>query len=640
MQLTRFEQLALDSSASRDAELARDPGRRRRDGIVHTPPALARFVVRAADAALRSALGVTRGLGDATVDVVDPACGPGAFLAAALDGVSVYGGGASVVGIDSDARALSLAAPLLQAAVASGLHLTLVHADTLRDERLREQLADPARPLVVVGNPPWTVSASTPTDAMQGLLEDFRRDAQGERLPERRLGVLSDAYVRFMRWAAELARARPAGAVVGLVTNASFLDGPVHRGMRAALARWFDTIDVVDLGGNALLGREAGVGARDGNVFGVRPAVAVSVFVRAPGRDDRCARVRYARIWGGKQDKLDALATATFADFAWSSVIAPELGTRLGPRASGASDARYERWPSLADCMPFHREGVQTNRDAAVVDVDRERLLERLRAFVAGRSAPSLQRAQLHLAHYDPARARAAVATALEADPDGTRGLSVRRIAYRPFDVRYFCPVTPFCHRPRPDLLAAFDHAALALVTVRKDRGSVPYAHFALVDCVIDNCFLSARSSCRARAFPLRTPDGHENLAPEVRDELSRRVGGGPIAARTFLVYSLAVLAAPAYRERFATELRADYPRVVWPRSRDELERVAAVGAQLAERFLAPDGVCSTSDTATGCSLPTTRIGHHLVAPGRAQALEEACRAADAAVAPLLGASA
>ncbi|MBK6808579.1 MAG: hypothetical protein IPG81_06695 [Sandaracinaceae bacterium] len=61
--------------------------------------------------------------------------------------------------------------------------------------------------------------------------------------------MLSDAYVRFLRWACEAVSVRGRGGVVSLVANASFIDGPVHRGLRAALCRWFEGVSVWDLGG-------------------------------------------------------------------------------------------------------------------------------------------------------------------------------------------------------------------------------------------------------------------------------------------------------------------------------------------------------------------------------------------------------
>ncbi|HEX2675804.1 MAG TPA: type ISP restriction/modification enzyme, partial [Polyangiales bacterium] len=498
-----LEQLAWDAAQARDASLSGQRARKRRDGVVHTPPELARFVARALDDLLRNELGLARGLHDGRVRVIDPACGPGSFLASALSLDSAAGPAqCELIGIDRDRAALTHARKLAAHARREGSHVSLVHADTLRAARLPARLQAPPRVLALIGNPPWTVSAAEPSRAMQALLEDFRRDEHGERLRERKLGVLADAYVRFMRWAAELARNNPQGAALGLVTNGSFLDGPVHRGMRAALARWFDVAYLIDLGGSALLARERGGHPRDGNVFGVRPSVAISLWLRRPGPDsERRCHTRYSRVWGTKDEKLAGLADARLASLPWTDVHSTEPGARWLPRVHGRSSP-YAEWPSLADCMPFHREGVQTNRDDAVIDRDPQRLLDRLRAFVAGRRTAELAAAQARLRHYDPKRARAAVAAALEADPDGTRGVALRRIAYRPFDVRWFCPVPLFCHRPRPDLLAAFEHAPFALVSVRKDRGTAAYAHFAAVTLPIDNCFLSARSSCRARAFP------------------------------------------------------------------------------------------------------------------------------------------
>jgi len=158
-------------------------------------------------------------------------------------------------------------------------------------------------------------------------------------------------------------------------------------------------------------------------------------------------------------------------------------------------------------------------------------------------------------------RARASVRDALERDPDGTLGLSARPIAYRPLDDRWVAPIAALCHRPRPDLARAVQASDLVLVTVRKDRGERPWSHFGAASALVDNCYLSSRSSCRARAFPTSGPDGAPNIEPRfaarVSDALGVRVG-----APDFARYSLAVLASPAYRARFDAALRADYPRV------------------------------------------------------------------------------
>jgi hypothetical protein len=447
-----------------------------------------------------------------------------------------------------------------------------------------QEVADLAPVVCVIGNPPWVSAAQKrPSPWLDALLEDFRRDADGARLDERKLGVLADAYVRFVRYCCEVARLARTGAVIALVTNGSYLDGPVHRAMRAALRRFFDALYVLDLGGNALLPRS---GRRDDNVFGVRPAVAVVLAVLGASRDEETpAPVRYRRIFGSTEHKLEALAHARIADPEWCSLDVDGSYQRFVPTAAMRDE--YASWPSLPELMPFHREGVQTNRDAVVVDADKERLIERLRAFAAGDNLPELSAAEQALPHYDPERARLAVREMLKRDPDGSRGLLVRSLAYRPHDLRWFAPIAPLCHRPRKDLLAAIDRSIFALVTVRKDRGDQPWAHFTAATSAVDNCLLSTRSSCRARAFPTHDPEGRENLSQAAATALAERVGR-PVDSTETCHYALAVLASPAYRARYDHALRIDYPRIPWPRDRVHFDRSSLAGRQLVPLLSGP----------------------------------------------------
>ncbi|MBZ0119227.1 MAG: hypothetical protein K8H88_19695, partial [Sandaracinaceae bacterium] len=386
---------------------------------------------------------------------------------------------------------------------ARGWPLRLLALDTLA---VRGEEAWSSATLLVIGNPPWAGrSANREARLTERWLDDFRREPDGTPLRERKIGVLSDDYVRFWRWACELARGARGGAVVALVTNASFLDGPVHRGMRAALSRWFTRIDVVDLGGSALVAR---TGERDDNVFGVRPGTAITIAARDPGHDERrAASVRYARLHGSTSDKLGSLSGSVERE----TLAAPQVFVPT-PAPGG-----YERWPSLAELMPFHREGLQTNRDALCVDVDRASLLARLRAWASGEAiGPPASR------HFDPSAARAALAS----DPHLRE--HVRLLDYRPFDRRFVVTLPAICHRARPELLAAVDASPFSLITVRKDRGARAWTHAALSRVAIDNCYLSARSSCRARAFPTHDPSGAPNLDPRALARFAAALSDAP----------------------------------------------------------------------------------------------------------------
>ena len=601
----------------REERLGHDPARRRAHGIVHTPPELARGVVRVIDELLRCRYGLQDGIADERLHFVDPACGPGAFFAALLALAEARGAKRPLrmTGFDVDPEALALASELRAHPCARACGpgapqaLELIQADLLDPPPLLQLVESArqlggveshggaaalrdgasragARMLVLLGNPPWASARAEPSPGSQLLLEDFRRDGAGERLAERKLGVLADAYVRFFRICAEASRRAPGGAVMALVTNASYLDGPVHRGMRAALLRWFDALYVLDLGGSALLGRAPG--DRDDNVFGVRPSVAISWLCRdaAPGSG---ARLLYARLIGDRELKLATVRRAGLDALGFKQVEPSQPAWRFVPtRQPGRGYA--VRFVSLAQCLPFQREGVQTNRDAMVVDVDRERLLERLRLFASGDGdGPELEVARRELSHYSPRIAQQRVAEALERDPDGALGISVQRLAYRPFDARWFCPIAPLCHRPRLELLAALAHAPAMLVSVRKDRGSAPWTHFAASGSIVDNCFLSARSSCRARAFPCRDPEGSDNLSAGLRQSLEDRLGRA-LSAAQFIDYALAILSAPSYRSAFDEELHQDYPRIPLPPTAASLQRLSQLGARIAQLFLQPLG--------------------------------------------------
>jgi len=582
--MTHSEEDAMDALA--EAAAQRDErtgaGRRRRRGVVHTPPAIARFVARR--------------VADVQGTIVDPACGPGVFLAACIEQMEAP---RAAIGVDLDARALDDATTILEPLAARrGWDLSLRRGNTLAAPLVERG------PLVIVGNPPWAGrSANAGAGYTDALLEDFRRDADGAPLGERKIGVLSDDYVRFVRWACEQLR-RPEGGALALVTNASFLDGPVHRGMRARLVRWFASIEVIDLGGSALVARS---GERDENVFGVRPGAAITIARRPAGHDESGppAAVAHVALRGTTRDKLARLDGA----LAPARIEASPPQVRFVPAAPRRPE--YDRWPALPDLMPFHREGLQTNRDGFCVDPDEARLRERLAAFAAGERRPWPGKASTPSRHYDPELARERLVAALEGE-----ATVVRPVAYRPRDDRFVCVVPPVCHRPRPALLAAVDRSEGSLLTVRKDRGERAWAHFGATRHAVDNCWLSSRSSCRTRAFPTHLADG----APNLDAVAVKSWAGFAIGPSELWRWVLAVLAAPSYRARYDGQLRADYPRIPPPPSPEGMQGALAAADRL---------IAALEAAEPGKNAAEVLVGHRRL---RGEELAEAVAACDIAM--------
>lgn len=582
-----IERRAWLAASGRASTLSRQ--RRRERGIVATPPEIARAMAQRVDRLLRDRLGHPLGLADPRVSIVDPACGTGTFVAAAFAVAGARNGGPSVLAMDIDPDALHLADHCLRGALReAGWSLELNEANALEQDALPS--ISPNATVVVLGNPPWAArSANRNALAPDARLDAFRKDDRGQPLNERKIGVLSDDYVRFFRWSAEIAR-RPTPSILALVTNGSFLDGRVHRGMRSALARWFEVIEILDLGGNALLSRAAG--DRDDNVFGVKPSAAITLAYRSAGAQEPCtATLLYQRFRGSREEKLRALAHASE-----SRTLDIEAS---GSWIESSESARFPGdWLALDEVMPFHREGVQTNRDAAVIDDDPRRLLVRMRRFAAGQHDPLLAAALLARPHYDPELARDRVRRALEL------GQVPIEIAYRPFDRRFFFPITPICHRPRPALQRAIEASSLALYTVAKDRGSMPWMHVGAGPSIADNCFLSNRSSCRTRVFPSHGPSGESNLSERVGRELERRALSCGVLTPTeaWIRYALIVLSTRSYRERFDEALRRELPRLPLPDDRGHWEALVTLGEELQAVWNAPRG-----------PFETRRIGHYTI---------------------------
>ena len=54
--------------------------------------------------------------------------------------------------------------------------------------------------------------------------------------------------------------------------------------------------------------------------------------------------------------------------------------------------------------------------------------------------------------------------------------------------------------------------AVVAMLLLLVAAITIPHAHALAVSAIPDNCLLSSRSSCRARAFPTHDPEGAPNL--------------------------------------------------------------------------------------------------------------------------------
>ena len=128
--------------------------------------------------------------------------------------------------------------------------------------------------MVVIGNPPYSVSSTNKGEWIEKLTADYKKD-----LNERNIQPLSDDYIKFIRYGQHFIEKTGEG-ILAYISNNSFVDGIIHRKMREELMKTFDKIYILDLHGNAKKKETAPDGSADQNVFDIMQGVSINILVK------------------------------------------------------------------------------------------------------------------------------------------------------------------------------------------------------------------------------------------------------------------------------------------------------------------------------------------------------------------------
>ena len=617
-----------------------DPALRKQLGVWYTPAEVVQYMVARVDRALKDDLGIADGLAGENVYVLDPCCGTGAYLAEVLRRIAANLQGQGL-GALTGARVKQAAvqrvfgfeimpAPFVVAHLQVGLTMQALDAPLaddeteragvfltnaltgwepyvkkplpfpeLEEERDRSDSVKQHRPiLVILGNPPYNGYAGMAVDEERELSETYRRTEKVRR-PEGQ--GLNDLYVRFFRMAERRITEKTGRGIVCFISNYSWLDGLSFTGMRERYLEAFDAIRIDCLNGDKYkTGKIAPDGSPDPSIFsspedpvGIQVGTAITTLVRK-GKDDHTPTktVGFRHLWG--EAKRAALAeTAEDEPDALYDNVAPLLPLGL-PFAPTAVSPDWFDWPALTDLFPVSFPGVKTDRDAFLIDIDRDRL----RARIADYFNPDLTHREI--ARRYPAAMRNTTSVRLDARVVRDARLAHRgpdesgfiRCAYRPFDNRwlYWEANTGLLARPRPEYRPhAFEGNLWLSAAQHLRKGAAePQTYFTEH---VGQLHLIERS---ANMFPAWLRD--DGLGIGSNDE--QRRPNLSAAAQSYLKrlgadvedlfhYVLAVLHDPAYRAANAGALRMEWPRIPlpgWPKS-DELNMDAQDGQ---ERDAAP----------------------------------------------------
>ena len=404
----------------------------------------------------------------------------------------------------------------------------------------------------IVGNPPYSKSSSNRSSVAESLVSEYKRLVYGET----NVQPLSDDYVKFVAFAFKVAATHT--AVVGLITNRSYLEGLIHRGMRLLLARDCSRIQVVDLHGDSNVGERPPEGAANENVFDIQQGVAISLFLRSLPLHAPVSLVLHGDLWGTRQEKYRALAVG-------------KLRTQMGalplskpylffvPKDLGTQHEQVS-WVSVSSLFHVNGMGVKSRRDHFLLAENKTSLRTRMSELARCRDVERL-RNDLQVKD-NPQWSLGAMRDLLKREGVDRR---IFPIAYRPFDTRFI-----WYHREAIERGDArwpvMTHVLPEGCSLLTSRQSANHEFTSVFVARGLSEMKTAESTRGSYVFPARKRAGVGRL--QVGDEVSnirRAMFGPPLARRRpeeLVGYIYAILHSPEYRRRYAGALRIEFPRI------------------------------------------------------------------------------
>lgn len=547
-----------------------DPEERKARGVYYTPKPVVDYIVRSVDHILKTKFSKPKGLGDASVQILDPATGTGTFLMSVIQ--NIY------ADIEKENRPLGedlvkrkfnkvvsdhilkhlygfelLVAPYAIAHLKLTLELERLGFDFSMTERdqdkdndrlkifLANTLDDPEKPpislfgfesiteesekarkvkrdepiLVITGNPPYSnFGQMNKGDWIMNLLKDYKKG-----LNERKINLDDDfiKFIRFAQWKLE----KTGQGIFAMITSNTFIDGITHRQMRSSLLNTFDEIYIYNLHGNKRKGEVCPDGSEDENVFPIMTGVSINIFIKYSEKKSNSI-VYYSDLWGLKHLKFNTLLETSFDQTSWSVLKIKEPNLFFIQR-DATVDEEYSKYKNISEIFRLNNSGIQAGRDQTNTQFQQDELEHIISDF------KTLSEGELK-SKYNISDSSGWTVKKAQEDLKSGDGEMIKSL-YRPFDsrFRYFTGKSGgFLKRPRTEIMKhMMNYNNLGLITMKQLVLEGNYNHFGVSNSPIDErTFLSNRGG--TYIFPLYTY--HNN--PSQLTLLG--VGGGIVSESNF----------------------------------------------------------------------------------------------------------
>ncbi|MDD4319557.1 MAG: N-6 DNA methylase [Candidatus Peribacteraceae bacterium] len=618
---------------------------RKSRGVYYTPEPVVSFIVRSVDALLKSEFGLSQGLADTSkttikvmrqgktkkeqeqkidvhrVQILDPAAGTGTFLNEVIKTLyKRFEGQQGVWGSYVDSHLLPrlhgfelMMAPYTMCHLKLGLTLKQTgykegkqrlgvyltnsleeaHEDyeTLFASWLSQEANEASRIkkempiMVVIGNPPYSISSANKGVWIQNLIKDYKKD-----LNERNINSLSDDYIKFIRFA-QYNIEKTGQGIVAMITNNSFIDGITHRQMRKKLLETFDKIFVYDLHGSSTKKETAPDGSKDENVFDIQQGVSINIFVKTTD-SKKLARLYHCESYGKREEKYEKLWNEDVKSAKWTDLKPVEPNFFFVQKDFHLMD-EYHCGLSITEICPEYISGIQTKRDDLFIDFDSESLKQRISHLLGGNLDQTfVSKFNIH---------NSSSYTLIERIEKSRYDENyIRSVLYRPFDVRSIYYDASLLgrafYRVMKHMIAGKN---IGLVTLRingekeefvslvsanlVEKGSLPRGNYSLFP-----LYLYPDESQAGMFGAERKPNLNMKLVSEIAKKLNiefKEDGTGDgkkmFGPEDLFDYIYAILHSPTYRERYKEFLKINFPRVPFTSDAKLFWKLVALGREL-----------------------------------------------------------
>ncbi|PJC32871.1 hypothetical protein CO051_02380 [Candidatus Roizmanbacteria bacterium CG_4_9_14_0_2_um_filter_39_13] len=400
--------------------------------------------------------------------------------------------------------------------------------------------------LVIMGNPPYSVKSANTGVWITGLMERYKRAVKSER----NIQPLSDDYIKFIRFS-EWKIENTGSGIVAMITNHSFIDGLIHRGMREQLMKTYDEIFIMDLHGNTTIGEQNPIGGSDQNVFPIKQGVCIFFFVKKeiPNLDLQ-SKVYHSELWGTKKYKLEALFNLKFNEVKWNRLLPEETKNFFFVPKDSSLNEEYASYPKVDKIFTQYSCGVVTSNDQQFIDFDSINLINKNAELLKDFKEPTIV-----------------------------------NYLYRPFDIRKILYQPTFLGRARLNLMKNYLRGQNIGLICSKQFASHKYFTTFISNTINDK---SSQPFAPFYNFPLYLYQEFQgeivqssNLKQEFIDQIKSKLEVKTLSPDEVFYYIYAVMHSPIYRDRYLEQLKIDFPRIPFTTDNFKFDKMVILGKKL-----------------------------------------------------------